>query len=747
MPLFNLFKGKPAAKKTTASFLQEHDQAGLLVTDELEKALVDCKAKVERIAKECKAKNRKFRDHEFDLQNDRSRCLHGLTSEETYNPSDVLRATQVFDNPQFFIDGASSNDIVQGAIGDCWFVSALATVCTPKGLVEKFCVARDEKIGVYGFIFFRDNKWVDVIIDDLVFTSIPKFEELSGAEKQLYHNDKALYNRSSRKGSATLYFARSGTDGETWVPLIEKAYAKLHGSYGALCGGWACEAVEDLTGGVTCFIPTNDILDPDLFWTEELLKANHDRLFGVSFNDLDSSRSGDNSIKVSGLMGGHAYSVLRAVECKGRRFVVVRNPWGQSEWTGPWSDGSKQWTPEWLEILPQLKHCFGDDGQFVMEYTDFLECWERIDKTILFDAHWVMSSQWLHVTARPLPSAWTYGDVSFTITLPAVTKAVIVLSQLDNRYFTPISGRSYWAFDFVVFKKGNKDVLTQSSVSGFLARSVNVELDLEAGSYVVHVRLDRVVYRPSTYLQEGMENWDTRFLSRVLTERAKSQSIAMNFDAKYYFFTFYFVRWLMDIDNSSQAQNLPIPLDILAGQDLSELEQKALAIKKAEEEKAVTERKAAEEKEAIEGGIKTEESPKENTEDRPKEKTKDSPTENTNKEDTKDSVGSEMEKKASGDKDKGKGEKKKAGEDPVVETILTDDDKKDDIDTTDTVPEHSADDSDSDNEKAKIARDIKQTSDDDSIFLGLRVYTSKDAPAEICGQLRHEIELSATLAL
>ncbi|PBK99094.1 cysteine proteinase [Armillaria gallica] len=532
MPLFNLFKGKPAVEKSTASFIQEHDHAGLLLTVELEKAVVDCKAKVERIAKECKAKNRKFRDHEFDLQNDRSRCLHGLASEEMYNPSDVLRVTQVFDNPQFFIDGASSNDIVQGAIGDCWFVSALAMVCTPQGLVEKFCVARDEKVGVYGFIFFRDNKWVDVIIDDLVFTSIPKFEELSGAEKQLYHHDKALYNRSSRKGSATLYFARSGTDGETWVPLIEKAYAKLHGSYGALSGGWACEAVEDLTGGVTCFIPTNDILDPDLFWTEELLKANHDRLFGVSFSDLDSTRNGQDSIKVSGLIGGHAYSVLRAVECKGKRFVVVRNPWGESEWTGPWSDGSKQWTPEWLEILPQLEHSFGDDGQFVMEYRDFLECWERIDKTILFDAHWVMSSQWLHVTARPLPSAWTYGDVSFTITLPAATKAMIVLSQLDTRYFEPISGRSHWTFDFVVFKKGNKDLITQSSVSGLYKRSVNVELDLEEGSYVVHVRLDRVVYRPSTYLQDGMENWDTRYLSRVLTERAKSQSIAMSMSLK-----------------------------------------------------------------------------------------------------------------------------------------------------------------------------------------------------------------------
>lgn len=75
---------------------------------------------------------------------------------------------------------------------------------------------------------------------------------------------------------------------------------------------------------------------------------------------------------MQGLIGSHAYSVLRAVECRGKRFLVVRNPWGESEWTGPWSDGSKEWTKEWLEILDDLGHVFGDDGQFVMECRLFL---------------------------------------------------------------------------------------------------------------------------------------------------------------------------------------------------------------------------------------------------------------------------------------------------------------------------------------------------------------------------------------
>lgn len=84
----------------------------------------------------------------------------------------------------------------------------------------------------------------------LLYTTIPKFEELTTAEKLLYHNDRDKYNISARTGSQTLYFARSGTVGETWIPLIEKAYAKAHGDYASLDGGYQCEGVEDLTGCV-----------------------------------------------------------------------------------------------------------------------------------------------------------------------------------------------------------------------------------------------------------------------------------------------------------------------------------------------------------------------------------------------------------------------------------------------------------------------------------------------------------------
>ncbi|KAJ6530827.1 hypothetical protein DFH09DRAFT_1183938 [Mycena vulgaris] len=733
-----------AADVGKASFAQEEKRAGLLVTDELEKALAECTALVERIARDCRAKNRRFRDAEFDLENDRDRCLFGLSKDTAREyPSDVQRVTKIFKNPSFFVDGADSNDIVQGRLGDCWFLSALSTMSTAKGLIEKYCVARDEQVGVYGWIFFRDSGWVTVIIDDLLFTSIPKFEELTSTEQALYHRDKKLYNTSARMSGKSLYFARSGTEGETWVPLMEKAYAKLHGDYASISGGFSCEAIEDLTGGVSTFIPTKDILDPDVFWREELLLATKDRLFGCGFDSLNGTRSGNDEITVNGLIGGHAYSILRAVEYKGTRFVVLRNPWGDSEWTGPWSDGAKEWTEEWLPALKALGHAFGDDGEFVMEYSDFLDNWDLVERTLLFDDSWVMSSQWLQVTARAPTAAWSYGDISFTISIPAPTKTVIVLSKLDERYFSDISGNSCWTFDFVLFKKGAKELVAQSSLSRFYLRSVNLEVQLEQGEYVVHVRLDREVNDEVQDCNAG--NCDTRKFARVQTERAKSQSIASNFKP------------------SAVLDNLPIPLDVLAGQDLTELETKAVEaekqIKAAEAvlKKAETPGKdaSAAGKDAPEGEGEAEAEGKEETT---------TTTETTTIAVVQTSTTTKADGKRSAappkpvvspddeDEDNGDGDGDECGGDSDVDldnvpASLADEDLG--LDPApgpiDDAKSEASDDSSWGGSAAgsEIGAGAGGSGyDNDTVVLGLRVYTRRDAPAVVGGQLRHEMKAS-----
>ncbi|KAJ2930753.1 hypothetical protein H1R20_g6337, partial [Candolleomyces eurysporus] len=249
----------------------------------------------------------------------------------------------------------------------------------------------------------------------MLYTKIPQYEDLDQDSKIVYHEDKEKYDNIARKNGASLLFAKSGLEEETWVPLIEKAYAKFYNNYAHLVGGWARDGIENLTGGVSFEFITKDILDVERFWKEELLQVNKDRLFGAYVADLFATpwEEPSHPTSIHGLLGNHTYAVLRAVECLGKRFVVVRNPWGTCGWKGPWSNGSSEWTPKWIRILPQLGHTFGDNGQFIMEYKDFVQSFTCIEKTYLLDDSWTVNSQWLNVQPKEQPVASSYGNLSY----------------------------------------------------------------------------------------------------------------------------------------------------------------------------------------------------------------------------------------------------------------------------------------------------------------------------------------------
>lgn len=148
--------------------------------------------------------NQKYRDPyfniEFDLKLNQRECLESLSNAGpvTATPSDstaeggegggdddneskepdapgsqfaprsAKRVTEIFTKPRFFINGPTANDVKQGHDGDCWLMAALCALSFKEGLIERLCVAHDQDVGVYGFVFYRDGEWISEIIDDFV---------------------------------------------------------------------------------------------------------------------------------------------------------------------------------------------------------------------------------------------------------------------------------------------------------------------------------------------------------------------------------------------------------------------------------------------------------------------------------------------------------------------------------------------------------------------------------------------------
>ena len=225
------------------------------------------------------------------------------------------------------------------------------------------------------------------MIDDKLYLTAADWWEAFQEEKQTFQDTnnaadaERKYRETLQQGSRALYFAQCREDNETWLPLLEKAFAKAHGDYSAIEGGFTGEAIEDLTGGVTTELFATDILDKEKFWHDEIKKVNEKFLFSCATGSFDKWQNPFNRYSErddrAGIVGSHAYSVMDAVEKKGHRLLKLRNPWGSDEWKGPWSDGSEQWTPEWMH---ELNHRFGDDGMFWISYEGkpFLESLFRL---------------------------------------------------------------------------------------------------------------------------------------------------------------------------------------------------------------------------------------------------------------------------------------------------------------------------------------------------------------------------------
>jgi len=323
---------------------------------------------------------KKFTDPEFPPAHASIGVLKGDTASGIIYMSAVewKRASEICargggGSAQLFEGEIEAEDLHQGAIGDCWLIAALACVAERPEIVQRTIrTAGVDPRGRYKFRLWNQirqqpgTEWVDIVIDDFVpvdpRTGEPKFARAHG--------------------------------NEMWAMLLEKAFAKMYGSYSALEGGCMSWALSALTGNPALAFDRRNgtswrVAEGGYYTQEEI----SDHTF---FDFLRKSRrkgaficcSGIAQANRQGLIHGHAYSVLNlrtvrkaAASTDYFRMVQIRNPHGGGEWTGSWSDRSPLWQayPRVKERLVGGSSTLKEDGAFWMQWQDFVRFWQSVD--------------------------------------------------------------------------------------------------------------------------------------------------------------------------------------------------------------------------------------------------------------------------------------------------------------------------------------------------------------------------------
>lgn len=277
---------------------------------------------------------------------------------------DVGATTVWFDPGDFFEEGTELTDPIQGAVGNCYFIAALASVAWARPYV----IAQRNRATAVG-----QQDFVDMI----------EFCKGAGSKPEKVEVTELLPLNSPGN---TFIYARSSEAGEIWPAIYEKAYAKWKTNdpgdkpdIPKTAGGDPVRALAELTG-----------LSPYYQWTSELSahdiwqKVRANCISMKTFNPMvawtyGSSPSPDVNYGNAHIAANHAYSILGWQYANNQEYIVLRNPWGTYEaalnvtggtwvaWDQPYYGGQGWWRPI---------HMATPDGIFALRSDTFQKYFE-----------------------------------------------------------------------------------------------------------------------------------------------------------------------------------------------------------------------------------------------------------------------------------------------------------------------------------------------------------------------------------
>ena len=385
-------------------------------------------------------------------------------------------------NYQVFEDGISPDDIIQGSIGDCYFLSAVGSLTKFTHYIDRLFLTKERtKEHLYGVYIYLNASWKLVIIDDFLPYTGKKFRK----------------------------FAFSSSYGkELWVALLEKAWAKVNGNYAKIgCGGSPTEIFDVLTEAYTEQVQINPYYK-DYIW-ETMINAEKK---GYIMTAGTSSDIANLNLDEVGLSPGHAYTVLGVMEIdtgKGVEKVVrLRNPYGNGEFNGDWSDYSSKWTPE---LKKKYNLVIKDDGDFYMAFDDFLNYYITLGVCKLHPGYKTTSLKIKNPTQCQITKVTVNEDE---------VHAFLQLYQKNPRIPLKDGTRHKLVYNFIMLVDENFNYIYSVSNSNM---HNGIEQNLKKGTYYL---LSDVNYR---YADPNKKNY-----SYVVTCYSKTalnlENVTLNFD-------------------------------------------------------------------------------------------------------------------------------------------------------------------------------------------------------------------------
>ena len=224
-----------------------------------------------------------------------------IAGQDMVDPDSTVAYTDAYESYPLFSNGPQYDDIVQGQLGDCYFLSGLAALAqTDAGLITQSITALGD--GTYAVRYYRYGTAQYYRIDGQLPTGGPGFARLTG------------------NGS------------ELWVALLEKAFAQFRygqNSYVSLEGGSLSEPFTAITGQSIVGRATSTSTAAEI--AQQLqsdLTAGH-AVTAMSFT------------AVAPIVANHGYSVHSVENVDGVWYITVYNPWGYdgASWDTDSADG------------------------------------------------------------------------------------------------------------------------------------------------------------------------------------------------------------------------------------------------------------------------------------------------------------------------------------------------------------------------------------------------------------------------